>query len=89
MLNAEFVTPRKACELLRCSPSKLQQLSREGFIMAARTGCGHRRYNVAGYLKKLAAAKQLEAVSADCPPLGNRHSQHPFLQFKLTLRPPH
>ena len=89
MLSAEFVPPREACKLLHCTAQKLEQLSREGFIMAARTHGGHRRYNVAGYLKKLAAAKQLEAVSADCPPFGNRRSQHPFLQFKLTLRPPH
>ncbi len=46
-----YVSARKASELLDYTPDHLRKLANEGKIEYIRTGGGHRRYDVEGYIK--------------------------------------
>ena len=46
-----YVSARKASELLDYTPDHLRRLANEGKIEYIRTGGGHRRYDVDGYIK--------------------------------------
>ena len=46
-----YVSARKASELLDYTPDPLRKLANEGKIDIIRTGGGHRRYDVEGYIK--------------------------------------
>ncbi len=46
-----YVSARKASELLDYTPDHLRKLANEGKIEYIRTGGGHRRYDVDGYIK--------------------------------------
>ena len=46
-----YVSARKASELLDYTPDHLRKLANEGKIDYIRTGGGHRRYDVEGYIK--------------------------------------
>ncbi len=46
-----YVSARKASELLDYTPDHLRRLANEGKIDIIRTGGGHRRYDVDGYIK--------------------------------------
>ena len=46
-----YVSARKASELLDYTPDHLRKLANEGKIDIIRTGGGHRRYDVEGYIK--------------------------------------
>ena len=46
-----YVSARKASELLDCTPDHLRRLANAGKIDTIRTGGGHRRYDVDGYIK--------------------------------------
>ncbi len=46
-----YISARKASELLDYTPDHLRKLANEGKIEYIRTGGGHRRYDVEGYIK--------------------------------------
>ena len=46
-----YVSARKASEMLDYTPDHLRRLANEGKIDIIRTGGGHRRYDVEGYIK--------------------------------------
>jgi predicted site-specific integrase-resolvase len=49
----EFVSTKKACEIIGCVPRTLRNMDKDGRIKAVRTDSGQRKYNIKEYIKNM------------------------------------